>query len=351
MDKKWALVATIFMSIEPVYWLCSQKIWIETTQGFFLYLGILFLFIGKKNRIFLYLSAVSLGLSLLSKYSSVLAILPIYLTLLFTEDFMDRETLKIYVFIPFVLGVPWVLWNYSAYGPTFLSEIIKINSSSEAGTAGYSYILKFVMLGAMPLAILMLLFIFKSLSKDIFDKFYIKMKRIFSNKTAMNAYLLASFIAIVAMLVAFRNSIADGFNFGKLPKLVPFMGIFDSQPFYFYFYHLMEISPIFFISYFSLIFIKKWDARILILALIPPAVFIFFGFFKFYETRYVLIANPAAIILATYAIKEMCHFFSRQEGLKKNLPIAIIATIVMLAIIKTLYLDVSVVIQNESFFF
>ncbi len=351
MDKKWALMAAIFMSIEPVYWLCSQKIWIETTQGFFLYLGILFLFIGKKNKIFFYLSAMSLGLSLLCKYSSVLAILPIYLILLFTEDIMDRETLKIYVFIPFVVGIPWVFWNYSAYGPAFLSEIIKINSSSESGTAGYNYILKFVTLGAIPLAILTFLFILKSLFRDTFDRFSRKMSIIFLNKTAMYFYLVASVIIIVTISLGFRASIVKGFHFGKLPELVPFMGIFDSQPFYFYFYHLMELSPIFFISYFSIIFIKKWDARIMILALIPPAVFVFLGFFKFYETRYVSIANPAAIILATYAIKELCRFFSRQDGLKKNIPIAIIVTIVMLAIIKTLYLDFAVVIHNESFFF
>jgi len=69
----WGILAAFFTGIEPVYTFCSQKIWIEGPCTFFIYLGIFFAILwqtsGRDRH--LIISAVSLGLALLCKYSAV----------------------------------------------------------------------------------------------------------------------------------------------------------------------------------------------------------------------------------------------------------------------------------------
>jgi len=347
----WGLVAAFFMAIEPVYWLCSQKIWIETTVGFFIYLGLLFLVMGEKAKGFLIVSGTSLGLALLCKYVAILAIIPIYLVLLFTNTISDRKMLALYVLLPFIVGLPWLAWNYKVYGSEWFVSLVKINSSSSVGTGGFNFILKFVLRAAVPALSLVLLLAIKCFLKRLSDTLSAIARRYFLSPLMRNISFAVAAALTLALVVLSRTWIVKSLAWTHLVKSVPSMGAFNNHPPYFYFYRLVEASLLFLFGYLSVAFFKKWNKWIFVLALIPVSLFSFFGLFGYYESRYVIIATPALMMLAAYSIRELTALFMGRPGWARTFIVPLILMLVLYAVAKTVYCDFSVMVKNNFVFF
>lgn len=343
----WGLLAAFFMAIEPNYWLCSQKIWIETTLGLFVYLGIFFLYLGRKRTLFLIISGVCLGMALLCKYSAILAVIAIYAIILFTDIIPDRKKMLLYVLTPFIVGLPWVLWNYNVYGNNLFYEIMKINSSA----ASFKYITKFSLIAAVPVILMAGFFTAKYFFKDKLDEILAKTKGSSLAREVKNFsyFLIAIFTAILFLLSG--EHFLKALDWTYLPVPTNLMDPFKGQPGYFYFYHMARISLLFLISYFSVLFIKKWDEWNFLLAAVAISLFTFFGLFKAYESRFVIIAMPALMMLAAYTVKESLSLCLSRSGWMRTVPAVLIIMVVMYAVAKTLYFDFTVVVKNNFFFF
>lgn len=347
----WGLLAALFMSIEPVFWLCSQKIWIETTLVFFVYLGLLLLFLGQGNRQFIILSGISFGLALLCKYPAILAIAPIFTILLVTNVIEDRKMLAVFILLPFMIGLPWFLWNWNVYGKDIFTEIIKINSSSDIGTVGFNFISKYVIIALFFAGAVAVFFAARLFLNNMSKKILGELCNLLNGPIARNIIFIFAVASIGTLFFMSRANIFKSFSWRWLAMPVSIMGAFDGHPHYFYFYHFVKLSPISIFSYLSIVFIKKWNVWIFIFASIVISLFSFFGFFGNYESRYVLIATPALMILSAYFIKEFVEFFGRRSEAVKFISLFLIGTAVIYAVCKTVYFDLSIVVKNDFFFF
>jgi 4-amino-4-deoxy-L-arabinose transferase-like glycosyltransferase len=116
-DDRAGLLAAFFLCIDPVHWVCSERIWMETTMSFFILMAILLFVLGQTRKYFLPFSGISIGLAMLTKYPGVL---PLFIIVSFVV-LMERSLLKqkgfgMLCFLPFLVFSPWVIWNWKVYG-------------------------------------------------------------------------------------------------------------------------------------------------------------------------------------------------------------------------------------------
>ena len=71
-DDRVGILAALYLCIDPVHWVCSEKIWMETTMSFFMLSAILLFVLGQKQKFYLSLSGLSIGLAMLVKYPGIL---------------------------------------------------------------------------------------------------------------------------------------------------------------------------------------------------------------------------------------------------------------------------------------
>jgi len=99
-SKSIALIASILISITPLFWIANVSYMVEISYVFFyissLYLSILYL---KKNKIYyLYISSIFLTLSFIT-YSAVLLWMPVYLSIIYFKNKEKLIKISIILFI------------------------------------------------------------------------------------------------------------------------------------------------------------------------------------------------------------------------------------------------------------
>jgi len=92
-DKRVALYSALLMAIEPISWISSQKIWMETTLAFFIVLSIYFFVcvLMKYNPYLMAASGISAGLAGLTKYPGMLALIGILVYALCFERWLFKK--------------------------------------------------------------------------------------------------------------------------------------------------------------------------------------------------------------------------------------------------------------------
>jgi len=73
-DERVGILAALFLALDPIHWICSEKIWMETTMSFFMLLAVLFFVLGMKEERYLSFSGLSVGLGLVVKYPAALSL-------------------------------------------------------------------------------------------------------------------------------------------------------------------------------------------------------------------------------------------------------------------------------------
>jgi 4-amino-4-deoxy-L-arabinose transferase-like glycosyltransferase len=120
-----ALLAAVFVYLDPVTIACSQKIWIETTLVFFSVASLLFFVHGlcSSRGFWFVLSGLACGLAVNIKYPGIFlaGIFALYAFLHQRELFRNRSFL-LCLFLPLLTLVPWVIWNVEVYGGNFFLE-------------------------------------------------------------------------------------------------------------------------------------------------------------------------------------------------------------------------------------
>jgi 4-amino-4-deoxy-L-arabinose transferase-like glycosyltransferase len=349
--EEWGLLAAFFMSLEPIYWLSSQKIWIETTLGFFIYLGILLLLLGEHKKMYFYLSGMSLGFALLSKYPAILAIIPIYAVLLLTDDLTDRKALVIYFFTPFILVLPWIVWNYAVYGNDFIVNFIKFSSDSRIGSPRFYRTIANISAVVVAIMISTGVFIFRVFFKNASWKISSFIRKNITISTIRKIGFVFSALLVFTLIFISNKKIFNAFGWRYFQPPIADWRKLHGSPRYFYFYHMVELAQISVFAYLSIIFFRKWDKWVFIFALIVISFFVFFGFLGYYESRLVIAATPALMILATYTIKEAMSFFRTKVGWKKELPICLMSIFIFYIVLKMAFYGFFVIAKNYFFFF
>ena len=119
-DQATAVLAALVMAADPVSMICAQKVWLDSTLEFLVVLAAFFFIKGMERRMFFIWAGVAAGLAALTKYPGILILVPV---LLFAAA-RDKTLFKIPQFraglgIPFLMLLPWVIWNIRVYGLGF----------------------------------------------------------------------------------------------------------------------------------------------------------------------------------------------------------------------------------------
>jgi len=294
-DDRVGLLAAFYLCIDPVHWVCSERIWMETTLSFFILLAILLFILGQKQKIYLTLSGLSIGLAMLTKYPGILSMVIIVSSVIL----MDRSMLKqkgfwIMCTLALIVFCPWIIWNWNVYGSflgsTFSAHDIAghVKHTARVFSDNKIYLTAFLFLAGLWLIMRRKISNFlRTYSTD-------------GEAPKQNRGIIISCAVVVLALMAFpflrdmgreafiwRNSVLTGWS-------NPFAG----GPWHFYITRLAELSPVYIFAYLSIFFVLGKNKGDQILLLSSSWILIAFILLGNYQSRYILPAVPFLIILA-----------------------------------------------------
>jgi len=138
-DYRVGLLSALFLCMDPVHWVCSERIWMETTMSFFILLAVYLFVLGQKQKIFLPFCGLSAGLAMLTKYPGVLSLLIIIsFAALYNRTLFKQRNFWILLFLSFLVFSPWIIWNWNVYGSFFNSIIPTHDLSDKIARSGQS---------------------------------------------------------------------------------------------------------------------------------------------------------------------------------------------------------------------
>lgn len=295
-DDRVGLLAAAFLCFEPVHWVCSERIWMETTLSFFMFLGISLFAFGTKHKYLLILSGLSIGLGMFTKYpAAVSPFIIMSYVLMFERKLFKEKYFWALCLLPFVVILPWIIWNVKVYGNFFSSTYSAHGLSGLIGNRlGYLLTNKVKILGLLFIPLIG--FVYRNKIKLIFktegcnEKILIR-RRILGIVIVLLPYIMLSFIP------NFRRIFPEAFVW-KNAIVTGWANIIDRSTRYFYLIRLSELSPLHLYAYFSifLFFGKNKGDKLLILT----SVWIISAFITLgnYQTRYILPAVPFLVILS-----------------------------------------------------
>jgi 4-amino-4-deoxy-L-arabinose transferase-like glycosyltransferase len=283
-DDRVGLLAAFFLCIDPIHWICSEKIWMETTMVFFMALAILLFVLGQKQARYLPLSGISIGLAMLTKYPGVLSLFIIISYVVVMERSMIKQKgFWALCLLSFIVFLPWIIWNWRVYG-NFLDPFISVHGLSGTISRSVRSLSEYKgLLAAIFLAGGIAVLVRKKVTYP-------------SKKITQGLYIL---FALALISIPFlRGMIFEAFTW-KGAILSGWSNPFRAEPWYFYLTRLSELSPLYLFSFLSIVLLlgrNKGDRLLLLSACWILGAFIVLGN---YQSRYILPAVPFLIILST----------------------------------------------------
>jgi len=326
-NKNTGLAAAFLAAIDPINWACSEKIWMETTLAAFMWIAVYFVIraaIGKKY-LFYYLAGAASGFAILTKYPGFL-VFPIGFTIVALEDRRAFRSPHFWMWplIAALMFLPWIIWNCLVYGGQIIAKVPALHEVKP----------HIVILSAAAIAAMVVI------AKTI--------------KTPRARFALA----LAALLFVFsRQYVMDGiakmFNAAYVPPSGWKPGMFQSEPWTFYFRRMIELSPFYLFAFAGILFLAKKGSREKFL--IIPALWslLFFSVWGSYQSRYVLFASIALLVLAARTVLWCWEKIGEKSGsgpVKTSLRLCL-AAIVLLALLRTAGIDMATVIGNDFLHF
>ena len=345
-NSKVAIGAAFLLTIDPVHWLCAEKIWIEMTFTLFFYLAILFFVLAiKKDKLTLFIACgIFIGLSILTKYPGVL-LLPIifsYLYLYRAESLLKIKSYFLLV-IPILMFIPWTLWNYYIYKAPFFIEMLSAHYSKYklvCGTILNPRVLLFLVPALLVIAGFLLLLRIK-VKKSLLIFHY-----------GIFALILGCFLSMF-ILPGFRGSLVNMIDLCHIPQAGWKIGMFKTEPWYFYFMRLIELSPFYLFSFMGLLFFLKQKREARLLFLTAAWVMAAFIMLRNFQSRYILPAIPALLILASDAMVKIWQGLKVRIESKKILIFsqAFLILLIVFFLLKILAIDLKLAVSNWPCYF
>ncbi len=346
-DEKTGLISAFLMAIEPMNWIISQKIWMETTLSFFTVLAVcLFALAVKKDKGYLMIaSGIAAGCAALTKYPGILAtaIIFTYAAVADRKLFRDKFFLT-GLFMPLVMLVPWFKWNYDVYGPQMFSSNVEIVSavSKVAGLLGKYWYLLVGALAAIAGAVTV-----KKRSPGIYRDLSARFGRVIVNISAV--------LAVCALIFILRRHILNAFDLTFVPEFGWRMGMFAAEPWYFYLGRVIELSPFYLLSYAGLllfIFDRENVKEYALLSVSAVVVISFYILWGSFQCRYILAAAVPMMVMAAraqaYALDKATALENRSLKYAGQIIVLIAAAY---AIVKTLRIDIAMAVPNMACYF
>ncbi|WP_456451139.1 ArnT family glycosyltransferase [Palaeococcus sp. (in: euryarchaeotes)] len=140
-DKKRALLASLFYIFNPLAFAMSSRALVHSEFTFFYTLSLFFLYKGRKNgeKPYIYLSFLSAGLAILTRYTglSIVGVIFAYLYLVEHWEWMKRREYYIGIAVLALTLLPWLYMGHTYYGGVFrpftvASRVVTLDKPSSA---------------------------------------------------------------------------------------------------------------------------------------------------------------------------------------------------------------------------
>jgi hypothetical protein len=340
-DRRVGLCAALFMWIDPVTVMTSQKIWPDTAMNFFILLSILFFVkaIKSKKENYFILCGLACGLALLTKYTAIL----IWITIILITFQHQRRLFQNKVFIlslalPFLFLLPWFYWNYLVYGTNFLMQQRLFHQNR---------LLNKVIIIFVLLTVIIVKGIWALRNRPAMDK----KNRLEVPKeiSRQKANIAIGFFLLGGIL----QNIFHSLQLFYLPRTSWVGSVFALEPPTFYIGQLIEYSFIYFFA-FAALFIERKDF-ILERALLRYGiviVLIFFTAWRAFQCRYILAIIPLLVILGIELIFRIFERIERIDTTFLYFTLKIFFILILCYIFaKTLYIDAFLSFPNDMCYY
>ncbi len=346
-DWKVGLISALFLWLDPVTIMCSQKVWMETTIAFFILLSaVLFISALKYNKNWLFiLSGISAGMAVNTKYTGILITIAITIfAIIYKKNLFKNKYFIISLCLPLIMLIPWFYWNYKVYG---IKAILK-HPELLALIGHIKRLLKII-----PAFVLISIgiILYKQLKKDNNINLYASNKQSIENNNMLS---ILSYIIISIIICIFLNqALLHSLQLGHIPFTSWMFGVFLNEPPSFYFRRLIEYS---FIYTFSFIYLFSYDPNrkneASLITISAGIILAFFLLWGNYQSRYILSAIPFLIILGVKLWFQLFNavsksnntfiYFSGRLGLR---------VVLIYILLKTYLLDVLLSFTNDMCYF
>lgn len=339
------VLAAFLTFTDPVATICSQKVWPETALTFFTLVSIVsfVLALKEERNIFFIFSGIFCGLATGTKYPGILLVGAYGLyAVIRNRDLLIRPSFYIGVIaLPFLMHIPWLLWNIEVYGWRWFIMQIGLHSSFPhqeellAKTA-----LSFLLFGI-----------------GIFWLF------LRGGKTRIQAYLmqcrqrapcLIPVLAGIIFIVLFWDNLRRALNFTTLPSAGWSSGMFYYATPLFYLGRLLEFSLIYGFAYVAFFFIPSPvpGNELPALKITTLVLLFFYIFWGNYQSRYILACIPLLLVLATHMINlTIVKIIHQPSPLRRNVLLLSLFLIILYAVIKTSYINAALSFPNDVCYF
>ena len=346
-NYKIGLLAAFLISIDPVHWICSEKIWMETTLALFFNLGLLLFWVGfKKNSLYFLTSGVAIGMAMLTKYPGALALVIIVIFAAVYKRQLFKKTSFYFLFvITATILLPWIMMNFKLYGIDVFNRILYAHNYQGA----YRYL---VGLSAVAKVSIVFGAIILVAAAAFYRYFCVYKTRYKTIAMVTLLFVILSFFAYLSFFTSLPRSFINTLNMYYIPTTSWRVGFFANEPWNFYLNRLLELSPFYIFALLSLCLLvtKKEEDGFLILTSI--VIISFYMIWGNYQSRYILSAVPALLILSS-------RFFSicwKKAGHLRNKTMQrILKTILVLAmfyfLFKTILIDTKLALPNTVAYF
>lgn len=341
-NEKTAALASFLVLIDPIRWLCTQKIWLDTTLTFFLLLAFYFIVkaaTSQNNKTFV-LAAIATGLAMLSKTTGLLALtFGLLYIFLYRPGIFKKKIFWQYIIIVLLIYSPWLIWNYRIYKDNFIYEFAR----AQGEISFYFY----VKIGLILLAIIM--------SKAIYSK-KINANNEIGRENCKKGWRILSAIILLTLFIQpyMLKGISNSFNLSYIPRAGWTLGFFHREPFTFYFRRLIELSPFYLIPVLGVIFLSNLSKKQQSLYVWSGLLLIFFIAQGNFQSRYILPIIPALLILASAFIVYIQNYINNKyKNVRYKFYIFNVALllIILFFIYKTIIIDINLVVPNNVAYF
>jgi len=337
------LLAAGLLAIDPIHWICSEKVWLETTQAFFC-LSALGLFArGLERRRLLIWAGVSLGLACLVKYTSILAGLAfLVFAACFRRDLFRDKRFGLMWLAAGLVFLPWAAWYLSAYSGFGGLETVATTERV------FRHILRtavssapWIAAGAAAIALL--------------RRLAVALRKRFSRGGPPGGPLpIYVWAAAVVSLAAFAAVpyLREVILPLRIPEAGSARGMFCPSSPSFYLLRLPRLSPFYLVAFLSLLRFGAPHPAGRLLEVYSLVVLIFHSWWGNYQSRYIAAAVPALLLLAAMAIASAGESLGRLPSPRlRRGGQALLLLIVFWLALKTLWIDWNIALPNAVVYF
>ncbi|MFC1703602.1 glycosyltransferase family 39 protein [Candidatus Omnitrophota bacterium] len=336
-DDRIALFSAFLLSIDANHVICSEKIWLNTTEAFFVTVSLIFfaLFLQNQKRSFAMLCGFFAGLAMLTKFTGILILISFFFYAVFVAPrHIKKFKFWLILICSFLTYAPWLLWEYKIYG----RQLVSFNTFY---VYGLNKVIEYlpVLLGLILFAVLFKLLIAKN-----------AMNCSKSNLKVITAVLI---FAGISSLFFYPSKFFSAFGIFNL-KYIPINGWMDmghGANWNFHFQRYIELCPLFIFAYLSFFLYRRNTEAFQLLGILLLLTFLFYFAWGSFHMRYLVTLDGIMAILTSFFVFSLWDWMVQQRAKRFIFYKICLIFFVCFFLVKTFFVTILLALPNRTCYY